>query len=84
MERPLTASAYLGDVLVSTTNTLTVLLQIPIYIFLILIYRDKFKDFFLSMIPGDSEFAWKKEGMERVIQGYISGLTFFVTLIITC
>ena len=75
-----TASTYLGDVLVSTTNTLTVLLQIPIYIFLILIYRDKFKDFFLSMIPGDSEFAWKKD-MERVIQGYISGLTW-VTLII--
>ena len=75
-------SAYLGDVLVSTTNTLTVLLQIPIYIFLILIYRDKFKDFFLSIIPGDSEFAWKKD-MERVIQGYISGLTW-VTLIIAC
>ncbi len=43
-----TAGTYLGDVLVSTTNTLTVLLQIPIYIFLILIYRDKFRDFFLS------------------------------------
>ncbi|HEX6224951.1 MAG TPA: AI-2E family transporter [Chryseolinea sp.] len=77
-----TVSAYLGDVLISTTNTLSILIQIPIYIFLILIYRDKFKDFFLSMIPGDSEFAWKKD-MERVIQGYISGLTW-VTLIIAC
>jgi predicted PurR-regulated permease PerM len=75
-----TGGAYLGAVLVSTTNTLTVLIQIPIYIFLILIYRDKFKDFFLSLIPGDKEFAWKKD-MERVIQGYISGLTL-VTLII--
>ena len=73
-------SAYLGDVLVSTTNTLTILLQIPIYIFLMLIYRDKFKDFFLSMVPGDLEFGWKKD-MERVLQGYISGLTW-VTLII--
>lgn len=75
-----TISAYLGDVLVSTTNTLSVLIQIPIYIFLILIYRDKFRDFFLSLIPGDSEFIWKKD-MERVVQGYISGLTL-VTLII--
>lgn len=75
-----TVSAYLGDVLISTTNTLGVLIQIPIYIFLILIYRDKFKDFFLSLLPGDSEFMWKKD-MERVIQGYISGLTL-VTLII--
>jgi putative heme transporter len=73
-------SAYLGDILISTTNTLSILVQIPIYIFLILIYRDKFKDFFLSLIPGDEEFAWKKD-MERVIQGYISGLTL-VTLII--
>lgn len=75
-----TISAYLGDVLISTTNTLSVLIQIPIYIFLILIYRDKFRDFFLSLIPGDSEFIWKKD-MERVVQGYISGLTL-VTLII--
>jgi putative heme transporter len=73
-------SVYLGDILISTTNTLSILVQIPIYIFLILIYRDKFKDFFLSLIPGDEEFAWKKD-MERVIQGYISGLTL-VTLII--
>jgi predicted PurR-regulated permease PerM len=75
-----TVSTYLGDVLISTTNTLSVLIQIPIYIFLILIYRDKFRDFFLSLIPGDNEFVWKKD-MERVIQGYISGLTW-VTLII--
>src|SRR5688572_20780936 len=75
-----TGGAYLGDVLVSTTNTLSVLIQIPIYIFLILIYRDKFKDFFLSLIPGDSEFIWKKD-MEKVVQGYISGLTL-VTFII--
>ena len=75
-----TVSTYLGDVLISTTNTLSVLIQIPIYIFLILIYRDKFRDFFLSLTPGDNAFVWKKE-MERVVQGYISGLTW-VTLII--
>jgi len=73
-------SSYLGDVLISTTNTLSILIQIPIYIFLFLIYRDKFRDFFLSLIPGDEEFSWKKD-MERVIRGYISGLTL-VTLII--
>lgn len=76
-----TVSTYLGAVLISTTNTLSVLIQIPIYIFLILIYRDKFKDFFLMLLPGDNEFSWKKD-MERVVQGYIVGLTW-VTLIIT-
>jgi predicted PurR-regulated permease PerM len=43
-------------------------------------WRDKFRDFFLSLTPGDNAFVWKKE-MERVVQGYISGLTW-VTLII--
>jgi predicted PurR-regulated permease PerM len=75
-----TVGTYLGSVLISTTNTLAVLVQIPIYIFLILIYRDKFKDFFLSLLPHDNEFTWKTD-MERVVQGYISGLTW-VTLII--
>jgi predicted PurR-regulated permease PerM len=75
-----TVGTYLGSVLISTTNTLSVLVQIPIYIFLILIYRDKFKEFFLSLLPHDNEFTWKTD-MERVVQGYISGLTW-VTLII--
>lgn len=75
-----TVGTYLGSVLISTTNTLAVLIQIPIYIFLILIYRDKFKEFFLSLLPHDNEFTWKTD-MEKVVQGYISGLTW-VTLII--
>jgi predicted PurR-regulated permease PerM len=73
-------SLYLGDILLSTTTAISTLIQIPIYIFLFLIYRDKFREFFLSLVPGDEEFAWKKD-IERVVQGYISGLTL-VTLII--
>src|SRR6185503_3431231 len=73
-------SVYLGDILLSTTTALSTLVQIPIYIFLFMIYRDKFRDFFLSLIPGDEEFGWKKD-IERVVRGYISGLTL-VTLII--
>jgi predicted PurR-regulated permease PerM len=74
-------SGYLGAILLSTTNTLSTLLQIPIYLFLFLIYREKFRQFFLSLLPNDNEeFAWKKD-IENVIQGYISGL-LLVTLII--
>lgn len=73
-------SVYLGDILLSTTTAISTLVQIPIYIFLFLIYRDKFHDFLLSLIPGDEEFGWKKD-IERVVLGYISGLTL-VTLII--
>ncbi|MBT1704840.1 AI-2E family transporter [Chryseosolibacter indicus] len=74
-------STYLGTVLLTTSNTLSTLIQIPIYIFLFLIYREKFKLFFLSIIPNDDdELTWKKD-IENVIQGYISGL-MLVTLII--
>lgn len=74
-------SAYLGAVLLSTTNILSTLLQIPIYIFLFLIYREKFRLFFLSFVPDNKdELIWKKE-IENVVQGYISGL-MLVTLII--
>lgn len=73
-------STYLGDVLVTTSSTISTLVQIPIYIFLFLIYRVKFKNFFKELLPGNTEFVWKKD-IERVIQGYISGLAL-VTLII--
>lgn len=73
-------SSYLGDVLLTTTNTLSTLIQIPIYIFLFLIYRHKFKQFFISMAPRYEELGWHRD-IERVVQGYISGLTL-VTLII--
>ena len=55
-------------------------MQIPIYIFLFLLYRQRFKAFFLQLIPGSAELRWKKD-IERVLQGYISGL-FLVTVII--
>jgi predicted PurR-regulated permease PerM len=74
-------TSYLGAVLLTTSATLTTLIQIPIYVFLFLIYREKFKLFFLSILPSNStELKWQKE-IESVIQGYISGL-ILVTLII--
>lgn len=74
-------SVYVGAFLLSTTNTLSTLIQIPIYLFLLLMYREKFKQFFLAMLPNnDDEMVWKKD-IENVIQGYISGL-LLVTLII--
>jgi predicted PurR-regulated permease PerM len=75
-----TTSGYVADILIRTTNTLSIIIQIPIYIFLFLIYRDKFKIFFLQLLPKSEDTPWKKE-VEKVLQGYISGL-FLVTIII--
>ncbi len=73
-------SSYLGDVLLSTSNLLSLIIQIPIYIFLFLIYRKKFKIFFQKLLPENEEMQWKKD-MEDVLQGYVTGLSL-VTLLI--
>ncbi len=72
--------AYTSDLLAATTSIIGLLVQVPIYIFLFLIYRDRFRAFVLQLLPDDEEIMWKKE-VENVIQGYISGLSL-VTLII--
>lgn len=76
-----TVSVYLGAFLVTTGNTLATIIQIPIYMFLLLIYRDKFRQFFVSLFPHeDQEMIWKKD-IQEVTQGYIAGL-LLVTLIV--
>jgi putative heme transporter len=75
-----TASVYLGDILLTTTSTISTVVQVPIYVFLFLIYREKFKSFLLELLPNSAELRWKKD-LERVLQGYISGL-FLVTVIV--
>ena len=47
-------STNLGDVVLSTTNAISTLVQIPIYIFLFLIYRTKIRDFILQPGAGRS------------------------------
>lgn len=74
-----TASGYAGSLLLGTTSMLSTIIQIPIYTFLFLLYRPKFKAFFVSILPGKEQLTWTKE-VERVIQAYISGL-FLVTII---
>lgn len=64
----------------ATTNVVSLVIQIPIYIFLFLIYRDRFRAFFISFLPETEEQTWKVE-IQNVVQGYISGL-LLVTLII--
>jgi predicted PurR-regulated permease PerM len=73
-------SVYLGDFLVTTGNTLGTIIQIPIYMFLFLIYRDKFEVFFLSLFPSNDNQMWKKD-IENVTQGYISGLMLVIVIV---
>jgi len=72
-------SIYLGGILLTTTNAISTLVQIPIYIFLFFIYRQKFRDFFQALMPPE-KLAWQKDA-EKIVQGYSAGL-LLVTLII--
>lgn len=71
-------TSYLGEVLLSTSYLAYFFIQVPIYIFLFILYREKFKQFFLSF-TADSELKWRKE-IEGVVRGYISGLTIVVLI----
>jgi predicted PurR-regulated permease PerM len=69
-------STYAGSLLLSTSYLAYFFIQLPIYIFLFLFYRDRFKDFILALRPG-SELKWKDE-VQVVVRGYISGLSLVV------
>jgi putative heme transporter len=69
-------SAVATDLVASTGYLAYFFVQVPIYIFLFLLYREKLRLFFESISPG-SEMHWKKE-VEGVIRGYISGLSIVV------
>ena len=69
-------SAVATEVLSSTGYLAYFFVQVPIYIFLFLLYREKFRQFFEAINPG-SEMKWKKE-VESVVRGYIFGLSIVV------
>ncbi len=62
--------------LVSTSYLVYFFIQVPIYIFLFLFYRNRFKDFLLALKP-TSDLKWKDE-IQGVVRHYISGLGLVV------
>ncbi|GHM98518.1 AI-2E family transporter [Cytophagales bacterium WSM2-2] len=69
-------SSYGADVLLSTSYLVYFFIQVPVYIFLFLLYRDRFKEFLLALTPG-SDLKWKDD-IQRVVRSYISGLGLVV------
>jgi putative heme transporter len=64
------------DLLVSTSYLVYFFIQVPIYIFLFLFYRNRFKDFLLALHIG-ADLKWKDE-IQGVVRHYISGLGIVV------
>ena len=69
-------SAYASELLFSTSYLLYFFIQVPIYIFLFLLYKDRFKEFLLALKP-ESELKWKDD-VQSVARSYISGLGLVV------
>jgi predicted PurR-regulated permease PerM len=69
-------SDNVADFLVSTSYLVYFFIQVPIYIFLFLFYRIRFKDFLLALKIG-SDLRWKDE-IQGVVRHYISGLGLVV------
>jgi predicted PurR-regulated permease PerM len=78
-----TGSKYLTTALGATTNVLTFIGLVPVYVFLLLFYRDKFRDTLLKLIPGDSaENAMEIfSSMKDTVQHYVLGLSLVVLVI---
>lgn len=71
-------STYASGLLLSTSYLIYFFVQVPIYIFLFLYYRNRFKDFLYQFYPA-SDLKWKDE-IQQVVRGYISGLTIVVLI----
>jgi predicted PurR-regulated permease PerM len=67
---------YLSQLFTATTNTLLSLGLIPVYTFLLLFYRNKFRDFISMHIQNDQEGAAQQiiDQASKVVPKYLKGL----------
>lgn len=78
------AGSYVSSILLSTSGFIATIIQIPIYVFLFLFYRNNFKNLLLSYFPINESHKtnWIQQ-IKKVIQGYVSGLSLVILIIAT-
>lgn len=75
------AGPVLSNFLNTTSSVATFLIQLPIYVFLILLYREKFSRF-LASIWGDQDTAQNRSAeIKNVLQGYVGGLFIVIGIL---
>lgn len=69
---------YLAQAFTATTNTVLSIGLLPVYTFLLLFYRDKFRDFISMLIPSEQEKVAQDiiEQASEVVPKYLKGLVF--------
>lgn len=74
---------FFGNLVSTTSSLATVLVQIPVYVFLIMLYKDRFRRFLISVTHNSAEGAQGRiDEVKSVVQGYVTGL-FVVIGILT-
>ncbi|MEX2602835.1 MAG: AI-2E family transporter [Gracilimonas sp.] len=75
---------YLSQLFTATTNTILSLGLLPVYTFLILFYRDKFRDFISMLIHNEQEENAQKiiDQASEVVPKYLKGLVIVCVILI--
>lgn len=76
-------SEYFTQIFTSATNTIVAIGLIPVYTFLLLFYRDKFRTFVLDVTPKNQNEVTKRivDQASRVVPKYLKGLLFVVLIL---
>ncbi len=74
--------SFLTGFLQTTSSVLTVVVQIPIYIFLILLYKDKFRQFLEALYKGKKSASETSiSEVKDVVQGYVFGMFLVICVL---
>ncbi|MCC9165631.1 AI-2E family transporter [Pontibacter harenae] len=77
------SGGFIADVLMATTNTITKFGLIPVYMFLLLYYRNKFENFILRLLPSfrHSSTQCVIDEIASVMKRYMSGVVIVILIL---
>lgn len=76
------AAPFFTGFVQTTSSVLTVAAQIPVYLFLFLLYKDRFKDFLEKIFDSDAVKAGQRiQEVKGVVQGYVLGMFIVICVL---
>jgi len=77
------ATEYIVEIFTATTNTIVIIGLIPVYTFLLLLYRNKFKEFLSVLTPSHRQQTLNRivEQAAEVVPKYLKGLIVVVLIL---
>ncbi|RYD75489.1 MAG: AI-2E family transporter, partial [Sphingobacteriales bacterium] len=77
------SGSFISSTLAATTNALAIIGLLPIYIFFLLFYKDKFKQFMFKVSDDDKHYMIENmlEQIKDVVQSYLSGVLIVIGIL---